>query len=96
VRREDSLERELDGSLLRTSIPLNLEFARKRKAAQEEMHFAQLVRLVKLFCRAASPSTPCRHDLMLRYGRCTKPDMAIADKASTIVNAGPIFQRQPE
>jgi hypothetical protein len=39
-----------DGSLLRTSIPLHLEFARKRKWAQET-HFAQVVRLVKFWTR---------------------------------------------
>jgi len=35
-----------DGSFLKTSIPLHLEFARKRKAAWD-FHFAQVVRLVK-------------------------------------------------
>lgn len=35
-----------DGSHLMTSIPMHLEFARKRKAAQPT-HFAQVVRLVK-------------------------------------------------
>lgn len=35
-----------DGSFLETSIPLHLEFARKRKKAQTP-HFAQVVRLVK-------------------------------------------------
>lgn len=35
-----------DGSFLETSIPLHLEFARKRKRAQPT-HFAQIVRLVK-------------------------------------------------
>ena len=39
-----------DGSLLKTSIPLHLEFARKRKKAQEQ-HFAQVVRLVKFWAR---------------------------------------------
>lgn len=39
-----------DGSFLETSIPLHLEFARKRKQAQTP-HFAQVVRLVK--CWAA-------------------------------------------
>lgn len=39
-----------DGSFLKTSIPLHLEFARKRKAAQET-HFAQVVRLVKFWAR---------------------------------------------
>src|ERR1700730_4986982 len=35
-----------DGSFLRTSIPLHLEFAAKRKALQQT-HFAQVVRLAK-------------------------------------------------
>ncbi|MBL0871436.1 MAG: nucleotidyltransferase [Phycisphaerales bacterium] len=35
-----------DGSTLMTSIPMHLEFIRKRKAAQET-HFAQVVRLIK-------------------------------------------------
>jgi hypothetical protein len=39
-----------DGSLLRTNIPFHLEFARKRKAANE-VHFAQVVRLVKFWAR---------------------------------------------
>lgn len=39
-----------DGSFLKTSIPLHLEFARKRKAAQQT-HFAQVVRLVKFWTR---------------------------------------------
>lgn len=39
-----------DGSFLKTSIPLHLEFARKRKQAQEK-HFAQVVRLVKFWAR---------------------------------------------
>lgn len=39
-----------DGSFLRTSIPLHLEFTRKRKAAQEK-HFAQVARLVKFWAR---------------------------------------------
>lgn len=39
-----------DGSFLKTSIPLHLEFARKRKRAQEK-HFAQVVRLVKFWAR---------------------------------------------
>ncbi len=37
-----------DGSYLETSIPLHLEFTRKRKQAQEQ-HFAQVVRLVKFW-----------------------------------------------
>lgn len=39
-----------DGSFLRTSIPLHLEFAAKRKR-QQEKHFAQVVRLVKFWAR---------------------------------------------
>lgn len=39
-----------DGSLLKTSIPLHLEFAAKRKKAQEQ-HYAQVVRLVKFWAR---------------------------------------------
>jgi hypothetical protein len=39
-----------DGSFLKTSIPLHLEFTRKRKNAQET-HFAQVVRLVKFWAR---------------------------------------------
>ena len=39
-----------DGSFLETSIPLHLEFAKKRKQAQAN-HFAQVVRLVKFWAR---------------------------------------------
>ncbi len=39
-----------DGSLLRTNIPYHLEFARKRKKAND-VHFAQLVRLIKFWAR---------------------------------------------
>lgn len=39
-----------DGSFLKTSIPLHLEFTRKRKAAQET-HFAQVARLVKFWAK---------------------------------------------
>lgn len=39
-----------DGSFLKTSIPLHLEFTSKRKQAQEK-HFAQVVRLVKFWAR---------------------------------------------
>ena len=39
-----------DGSFLKTSIPLHLEFTRKRKATQET-HFAQVARLVKFWVR---------------------------------------------
>ncbi len=39
-----------DGSFLKTSIPLHLDFAAKRKRAQEK-HFAQVVRLAKFWAR---------------------------------------------
>jgi hypothetical protein len=39
-----------DGSFLKTSIPLHLQFASKRKLSQEK-HFAQVVRLVKFWAR---------------------------------------------
>jgi tRNA nucleotidyltransferase (CCA-adding enzyme) len=39
-----------DGSFLETSIPLHLEFIRKRKRAQEN-HFAQVARLAKFWTR---------------------------------------------
>ncbi len=39
-----------DGSFLKTSIPLHLEFIRRRKQAQEK-HFAQVVRLAKFWVR---------------------------------------------
>jgi tRNA nucleotidyltransferase (CCA-adding enzyme) len=39
-----------DGSYLETSIPLHLEFAKKRKDQQPE-HYAQVVRLVKFWAR---------------------------------------------
>ncbi|WP_431049994.1 CBASS oligonucleotide cyclase [Roseateles sp. L2-2] len=39
-----------DGSFLETSIPLHVEFARKRKRKQE-VHFAQVVRLAKFWAR---------------------------------------------
>lgn len=39
-----------DGSFLETSIPLHLEFIRKRKTAQPA-HFAQVVRLIKFWTR---------------------------------------------
>lgn len=39
-----------DGSFLETSIPLHLDFARKRKEAQDT-HFAQVVRLIKHWVR---------------------------------------------
>jgi hypothetical protein len=41
-----------DGSFLKTSIPLHLEFATKRKRTQEK-HFAQVVRLVKFWAKRA-------------------------------------------
>ncbi|MBD3849096.1 nucleotidyltransferase [Bosea sp. SSUT16] len=39
-----------DGSFLKTSIPLHLDFASKRKRTQEK-HFAQVVRLAKFWAR---------------------------------------------
>lgn len=39
-----------NGSFLKTSIPLHLDFAAKRKRAQEK-HFAQVVRLAKFWAR---------------------------------------------
>lgn len=39
-----------DGSFLKTSIPLHLDFAAKRKKCQEK-HFAQVVRLAKFWAR---------------------------------------------
>lgn len=39
-----------DGSLLETNIPLHLEFVRRRKDVQD-VHFAQVVRLVKFWIR---------------------------------------------
>lgn len=39
-----------DGSFLETSIPLHLDFARKRKETQET-HFVQVVRLIKYWVR---------------------------------------------
>ena len=39
-----------DGTFLKTSIPLHLEFARKRKKAQER-HYAQVVRILKFWAR---------------------------------------------
>lgn len=39
-----------DGSFLETSIPLHLDFTRKRKAVQEK-HFAQTARLIKFWVR---------------------------------------------
>lgn len=39
-----------DGSFLETSIPLHLDFTRKRKEAQET-HFAQTVRLIKFWAQ---------------------------------------------
>ena len=39
-----------DGSFLKTSVPLHLDFIRNRKKAQDR-HFAQVVRLVKFWAR---------------------------------------------
>ncbi|MCH4538503.1 CBASS oligonucleotide cyclase [Brucella gallinifaecis] len=50
LRWYGNLVSQEDGSFLKTSIPLHLEFARKRKAAQQT-HFAQVVRLVKFWTR---------------------------------------------
>lgn len=41
-----------DGSLLKTSIPLHIEFTRKRKQAQDT-HFSQVVRLAKFWVQNA-------------------------------------------
>lgn len=46
-----------DGSFLKTSIPLHLNFADKRKKAQET-HFAQVVRLVKFWARRLKNEDP--------------------------------------
>lgn len=46
-----------DGSFLKTSIPLHLDFASKRKKAQET-HFAQAVRLVKFWARRLKNENP--------------------------------------
>jgi len=46
-----------DGSFLKTSIPLHLDFAAKRKKAQET-HFAQVVRLVKFWARRLKNEDP--------------------------------------
>lgn len=39
-----------DGSFLKTSIPLHIDFAKKRKQ-ENEVHFAQVVRLLKFWAR---------------------------------------------
>ncbi|MBY8978362.1 nucleotidyltransferase [Rhodobacteraceae bacterium NNCM2] len=46
-----------DGSFLKTSIPLHLDFASKRKKAQET-HFAQVVRLAKFWARRLKNEDP--------------------------------------
>lgn len=46
-----------DGSLLETSIPLHLEFAKKRKRAAPT-HFAQVVRLLKHWARLMKQERP--------------------------------------
>lgn len=46
-----------DGSFLETSIPLHLDFTRKRKAAQE-YDFAQVVRLAKFWARNIKRERP--------------------------------------
>ena len=43
-----NLVNQQDGSFLKTSIPLHLDFASKRKTAQK-VHFAQVIRLVKFW-----------------------------------------------
>jgi predicted nucleotidyltransferase len=52
--RGDLISQE-DGSFLETSIPLHIDFARKRKSANPR-HFAQVVRLVKFW------SARCKRD----------------------------------
>lgn len=51
-----------DGSFLKTSIPLHLDFAGKRKNAQEK-HFAQVVRLVKFWAKKQKQE---RHDFRFK------------------------------
>lgn len=46
-----------DGSFLKTSIPLHLDFASTRKNAQQ-IHFAQVVRLVKFWARRLKIEDP--------------------------------------
>lgn len=46
-----------DGSFLKTSIPLHLDFASKRKKVQET-HYAQVVRLVKFWARRLKNADP--------------------------------------
>lgn len=46
-----------DGSTLMTSVPLHLEFIRKRKAANDK-HFAQMVRLVKFWAGRLKAEDP--------------------------------------
>ena len=46
-----------DGSFLETSIPLHLDFTKKRKNAQEA-HFAQVVRLVKYWAKINKRENP--------------------------------------
>lgn len=46
-----------DGSTLMTSVPLHLEFIRKRKTANDK-HFAQLVRLVKFWAGRLKAEDP--------------------------------------
>lgn len=49
-QRYGNLVSQEDGSFLKTSIPLHLDFCAKRKKAQEK-HFSQVVRLVKFWAR---------------------------------------------
>lgn len=46
-----------DGSFLSTSIPLHLEFIRKRKK-QQEIHFSQVIRLVKYWAKKEKRERP--------------------------------------
>ena len=46
-----------DGSFLETSIPLHLEFIRKRKKTQDQ-HFAQVIRLVKFWAGGVKDEQP--------------------------------------
>ena len=46
-----------DGSFLETSIPLHLEFIRKRKKLQDQ-HFAQVIRLVKFWAGGKKDEQP--------------------------------------
>jgi hypothetical protein len=45
------------GEKLMTSIPMHLDFIRKRKAATEK-HYAQVVRLLKFWCKLQKEADP--------------------------------------